>query len=445
MRFYILFLAAAPLFAQPLSPFEVQLLAGQNALAQSRYTEAETRLRAAIAAAAQPDPARSPLREAQAYSLLCDLDLLMNRAEEAITMAKTAADLAEPNTSPSDLTPHLSRLAGAYRAAGQTALAIPVLLRILAIDQTRASDDPKVSVDYDRLGSAYMELFKMDDARSAYRYALQTRISRLGPDHVDVATSWVNLGVLEERNANPKDARIDFETGLAVAEKSLGAENYGLTGILDRLGRLLSEQKLYSDAEPVFQRSLSIREKVLGVRHTDVAPALENLAMVYFFDTKYVEAEPLFQRALQIWQSTQNPLSPLVAQALDNLGSLYSAQKRYNDAEPFFIKALAIRETKDVESLSDLALLYQAVKDLKRADDYYQRAILIGEKGLGGDHPEVLDTMNEYAAMLREAGRLADAKKVEARAKELKDKLPPPAKPGGPEVEVKSTVVAPKK
>ena len=122
--------------------------------------------------------------------------------------------------------------------------------------------------------------------------------------------------------------------------------------------------------------------------------------------------------------------------------SRHSACARFKSS---CFKALAIRETKDVESLSDLALLYQAVKDLKRADDYYQRAILIGEKGLGGDHPEVLDTMNEYAAMLREAGRLADAKKVEARAKELKDKLPPPAKPGGPEVEVKSTVVAPKK
>jgi tetratricopeptide (TPR) repeat protein len=201
---------------------------------------------------------------------------------------------------------------------------------------------------------------------------------------------------------------------------------------LDRLGRLFNSQKMYGDAEPAFQRSLAIREKVLGARHSDVAPALDNLAMVFFYDNKYVEAEPLFRRALQIWLATQGPTSPLVAQALDNLGSLYAAQKRYADAEPLFKKALAIRETRDIESLSSLALLYEAIKDVKRAEEYFQRAILVGEKGLGGDHVEVLDTMDEYAAMLRAAGRVTDAKKVEAHTKELKDRLTP-QKVAGPD------------
>jgi tetratricopeptide (TPR) repeat protein len=114
-----------------------------------------------------------------------------------------------------------------------------------------------------------------------------------------------------------------------------------------------------------------------------------------------------------------------VAQALDNLGALYAAQKRYNDAEPFFKKALSIRESKDIDSLSNMALLYEAVSDARRADDFFQRAILIGDKGLGADHPEVIQTMDAYAKMLRSVGRVADARKVEARAKELKDKLTP--------------------
>ena len=62
---------------------------------------------------------------------------------------------------------------------------------------------------------------------------------------------------------------------------------------------------------------------------------------------------------------------------------------------------------------------------MKRADDYFQRAILIGEKGLGADHPEVITTMDAYAKMLRAAGRPLDAKKVETHMKELKDRLVP--------------------
>lgn len=431
MRPIILFVFAAAVFAQRPSSFESHLAAGQAAMQQSRYAEADAQFRAAVAEAALPDASRDPLREVQAYSALCDLDLLMSRYDEAIAMASKAVDTVEAANAP-DVTPHLGRLAAAYRVAGKTALAAPLLERILAIDQKLGPDDPKVSVDYDRLGSAYMELFRIDEARTAYQRAIDTRISRLGPDHIDVATALVNLGVLEERNAQPKEAQKDFEKALAISEKNLGTESYGLTGILDRLGRLFSTQKMYGEAEPMFQRSLAIREKVLGARHSDVAPALDNLGMVYFFDSKYVEAEPLFQRALQIWTATQGPTSPLVAQSLDNLGALYSAQKRYGDAEPLFKKALSIRETQDIESLSNLGLLYEATNDMKRSDEYFERALLVGEKGLGGDHPEVLGTLEQYATMLHAAGRNLDAKKVEAHEKDLKDKFSA-QKAGGPE------------
>jgi tetratricopeptide (TPR) repeat protein len=431
MRLIILLMSAAAVFAQSPSSFESHLMAGQTAMQHSRYAEADTQFRAAVADAAQPDANRTPLREADAYSALCDLDMLMSRFDEAIAMARKAVDTMEAASAP-DLTPYLGRLAAAYRVAGKTALAVPLLERILGIDQMPGADDPKVSVDYDKLGSAYMELFRMDDARVAYQKAVDTRISKLGPDHIDVATALVSLGVLEERNAKPKAAQADFEKALAISEKNLGTESYGLTGILDRLGRLFSNQKMYGDAEPEFQRSLAIREKVLGSRHSDLAPALDNLAMAYFFDSKYVDAEPLFQRSLAIWMSTQGPTSPLVAQGLDNLGALYSAQKRFADAEPLFKQALAIRETQDIESLSNLGLLYEATNDMKRSDEYFQRAILVGEKGLGGEHTEVLGTLKEYATMLHAAGRLADAKKVEAHEKELEDRLTA-QKASGPE------------
>ena len=431
MRLIILSMFAAAVFAQSPSSFETHLTAGQKAMQQSRYTEADTQFRAAVADLAQPDPNRAPLREVEAYSALCDLDLLMSRYDEAIVMASKAVDTAKAASAP-DLTPHLGRLAGAYRVAGKTTLAVPLLEQILGIDQMLGADDPKVSVDYDRLGSAYMEVFRMDDARTAYQKAVDTRISRLGPEHIDVATALVSLGVLEQRNAKPKAAQADFEKALAISEKNLGLESYGLTGILDRLGQLFSKLEQYGDAEPVFQRSLAIREKVLGSRHSEVASALDDLGMAYFFDSKYVDAEPLFQRALVIWMTTQGPTHPLVAQEFDNLGTLYSAQKRYADAEPMFKRALAIRETQDIESLSNLGLLYEATNDMKRSDEYFQRALLVGEKGLGGEHTEVVGTLEQYATMLHAAGRLADAKKVEAHEKELKDKLTA-QKANGPE------------
>ncbi|HXJ38639.1 MAG TPA: tetratricopeptide repeat protein, partial [Bryobacteraceae bacterium] len=68
-----------------------------------------------------------------------------------------------------------------------------------------------------------------------------------------------------------------------------------------------------------------------------------------------------------------------------------------------------------------LALLYQARQDFKTADQYYQRAILIGEKGLGGEHFEITDTLEQYATFLRNTGKTAEANKVAARIRELRD------------------------
>jgi len=433
MRLISIFILATALFAQSPSTFETHLAAGQAAMAQSRYSEADAELHAAVAETATPDPNRSPARVVDTYSTLCDLDLMLGRFDEAITLAFKASAAVEEmgnqaklaGQTPPELTPHLARLAGAYRFAGKTPLAVPVLQRMLSIDLAAAPDNPNISSDYDKIGSAYMELGQMEDSRIAYEKALNTRIGRLGPDHLDVATSWVNLGVLEVANTTLSAAQKDFESALAISEKQLGAESYALTGILDRLGELFSKEQRFSQAEPMFQRSLAIREKTLGPRHFDVAQALDDLGSVYYMDKKFAEAEPVFQRELQIWTATQGEASPLVAQALDNLGSVYAAQKRLTDAEVCFKKALAIREARDIDSLSNLAQIYESTGDLKRSDDYFQRAILIGDKGLGSDHPEVVTTMDEYAKMLHAAGRLVDAKKMEARLKDLKDRLNP--------------------
>ncbi len=42
------------------------------------------------------------------------------------------------------------------------------------------------------------------------------------------------------------------------------------------------------------------------------------------------------------------------------------------------------------------------------------------EEGLGPDHPEVATSLENYAALLREAGRTVDADKMEARAEAIR-------------------------
>jgi tetratricopeptide (TPR) repeat protein len=65
---------------------------------------------------------------------------------------------------------------------------------------------------------------------------------------------------------------------------------------------------------------------------------------------------------------------------------------------------------------------YQALGRYGEAEPLYRRSLAILEKALGPKHPSVATNLENYAAMLRETGRTAEADKMEARAKAIRVK-----------------------
>ncbi len=49
-----------------------------------------------------------------------------------------------------------------------------------------------------------------------------------------------------------------------------------------------------------------------------------------------------------------------------------------------------------------------------------KRVLAITEKALGPQHPDVAESLEYYAALLRETGRSAEAADMEARAKAIR-------------------------
>ena len=75
-------------------------------------------------------------------------------------------------------------------------------------------------------------------------------------------------------------------------------------------------------------------------------------------------------------------------------------------------------------SLSNLALLYNYEGKYSEAEPLYKRVVAIREKNLGPEHPDVAQSLDAYAALLRQAGQKADAEKMEARARKIRAKRP---------------------
>ncbi len=71
-------------------------------------------------------------------------------------------------------------------------------------------------------------------------------------------------------------------------------------------------------------------------------------------------------------------------------------------------------------SLNNLAGLYDNQGRYAEAEPLYQRSLAIREKALGPEHPDVAQSLENYAALLRNTELNDEAEKLEARAKAIR-------------------------
>jgi tetratricopeptide (TPR) repeat protein len=187
------------------------------------------------------------------------------------------------------------------------------------------------------------------------------------------------------------------------AEKP-GSNQLALADTLYNLAILRRQQGALVEAEQLYRRALAIRERELGANHPDVAVILNNLAVLEAAEGSYDDAQPLFERALAIRQSALGDAHVLTAQSLNNLGLLYAAQGDSAAAEPLYQHALAILEKTDV-----------AATGHPQTHGAYTVAPSRGDPQ--GD--ELARVLDNYAALLHDTGRDAEAAELEARARTL--------------------------
>jgi tetratricopeptide (TPR) repeat protein len=115
---------------------------------------------------------------------------------------------------------------------------------------------------------------------------------------------------------------------------------------------------------------------------------------------------------------------------LDRLGSYrHGALASYAEARRFFEQAVAIYERvlggehpSTAASLSNLASLLQAQGDYEGALPLCERALAIYEKVLGADHPAAARTLNNLAFLLKSRGDYAGARPLYERVLAIREK-----------------------
>jgi tetratricopeptide (TPR) repeat protein len=130
--------------------------------------------------------------------------------------------------------------------------------------------------------------------------------------------------------------------------------------------------------------------------------------------------------SLFLWSGTAHGQSPELMDVHRRFGELYD-QGRYQEALPFAEKALELGEREfgidhptTGTLLNNLAFLHHSQGRYAEAEPLYERSLAILEKALGPEHPDVAQSLENHAILLRATGCGAEADDMEARAQAIR-------------------------
>jgi tetratricopeptide (TPR) repeat protein len=149
------------------------------------------------------------------------------------------------------------------------------------------------------------------------------------------------------------------------------------------MAQLLVAHRRYAEAARVLEESLAAFQKHPATA-AQAGITLNNLAVVRDLQGRHEEAARLCQDALGRLRAEFGPDHPIVVRGLENLGTAYSELGRREEAGEAFRQALDMAEAR-----------------------------------LEPDHPTYGLVLNNYAWFLRRGGDKTNARKYEARAREI--------------------------
>lgn len=190
---------------------------------------------------------------------------------------------------------------------------------------------------------------------------------------------------------------------LEIAEEDVGLHSREVKYLLRgrRACRLQKEGQL-DKAEVLFREILEDKIEVRGPCDPEVATALQNLAFNLRYQGRDTEAEPIFWRAWEIRVEALGPENRDTASSLLHLGYVLQALGRHAEAETFLREGLEVMERIDAQQ-EDTALAAKLLAHLlnfegrfEEAEPFAKQALEIMERGLGSDHPNVVQYRELY-------------------------------------------------
>jgi tetratricopeptide (TPR) repeat protein len=274
------------------------------------------------------------------------------RSEEAIPFYERALALAraQPGVHPSTVGLLLANLAGSHADCGESDVALALSTESMAIlraNVDRADTDFAVSL-YAH-GIALHSLHRHADALRDLREALDIWRSSAKPDyaqlallHEAIASCLSDLGYSNQAEASERES-------LAIREKILEPNSFGIAASLNNLGVILARARRLSEGRQALERAALIFGQSGKSEPKRLADVLGNLGAVYYDEarnssTLYAKADEVYRRKLAIEERMLGPSDVHMVPTLEMLGEVLYCERAYDEAGRVYGRGLAIQQ-----------------------------------------------------------------------------------------------------
>ncbi|XP_068723484.1 uncharacterized protein [Montipora capricornis] len=279
-------------------------------------------------------------------------------------------------------------------------------------------NDSDVENWYNDMARVLHSLGDLEKAEKYNELALDIRLDKLGPQHIDVATSCNNIGAVISDQGNLELAKEYYECALAIQLQNQETHQIDLAITYNNLASVLHKQGHLKQAKEYCECALAIGFQKLGSQHYGIAIGYDTLAGILREQGDLEQAKEYFKDALAIRQKMLGSKHIAVAYSYNNIGSVLRDQGNLEQAKEYHEHALAILLQKLGTEHVDVAINYNNIGillfeqgDLEQAKEYLEEALAIRLKVLGSQDLHVADSYYNLAVVLRDQGELEQAKK----------------------------------
>lgn len=269
------------------------------------------------------------------------------------------------------------------------------------------------------LGRLAYEQDQMEDAKKAYKEALQIRRALFDGAHNETAKVLQSIGEVGWSQGDYNTARAYLDEALAMQSATVGEDHEDYADTLADLGLVRMGLGQLEDAEATLRKALAIREARLPADHAWIGNNLANLAHVIGMRGRDDSVEDMIKRALDITAQAYGEDSPRTAICVNNLGGYHLDRGNLLEAQKHFERALGIKERTLgkkspglIKQLNNLSIVYERLNKKAEARGLRERAESLMKQRIESTESKDFDTMILLADKLSVEKRHGEARAI---------------------------------